>query len=150
MSLYTLRIAQKEDLHFLFEVSTKAMLPVRKATLPNLKPDLEKEFKEYAQKFIPSKIQIIQFKGIDVGRLRIVRSPNEIYVGGIQILPKFQKNGIGSAVFKDLIKEANEVKIPIKLEVAKVNHIAKQFYTKFGFIKVDEKETDWIMQYNPE
>jgi len=147
--MYTLRIARKEDLHFLFEVSTKAMLPIRKMLQPNLELNLEKEFKEYSKKFTPEKIQVIQFGGIDVGRLRVVRSTVEIYVGGIQILPAFQDKGIGSAIFMDLIKEANELKIPIKLEVAKVNEIAKKFYKQFGFVKVDEKNTDFILEYHP-
>jgi len=138
-------MAKKEDLHFLFEVSTKAMLPVRIALQPNLKPDLEKEFKAYAKKFEPNKIQIIQFDGKDIGRLRIVRSADEIYVGGIQILPTYQNKRIGSAIFEDLIIEAKELKVPIVLEVSKVNDIAKKFYKKLGFLKVGEKGTDWIM-----
>jgi len=145
--MYSLRAAKKEDLHFLFEVSTKAMLPIRKLLDPNLQLDLEKEFKDYAKKFVAEKIQVIQFNGLDVGRLRVVRSADEIYIGGIQILPEFQNKGIGSAIFADLIKEANELKIPIKLEVAKVNEVAKKFYKKLGFVKADEKGTDWLMEY---
>ena len=149
MSVYALRTAQQDDLHFLFDVSTKAMLPIRKTQQPNLELDLEQEFKEYSQKFVPEKIQVIQFNGIDVGRLRVVRSAGEIYIGGIQILPSFQDKGIGSAVFTDLVKEADKLQVPIKLEVAKVNEVAKKFYKKFGFISVGEKGTDWIMEYNP-
>lgn len=145
--MYTLRIANKYDLHFLFEVSTKAMLPIWKLLKPNLELDLEKEFKEYSKKFVPENIQVIQLNGIDVGRLRVVRSSDEIYIGGIQILPAFQNKGIGSAVFADLILEANQSKIPVMLEVSKVNEKAKKFYVKLGFVKVDEKDTDWVMKY---
>lgn len=146
--MYTLRIARKDDLRFLFEVSTQAMLPVKKMLQPNFKIDLDKELKEYAEKFVPEKIQIIQFDSEDVGRLRIIRSLDEIYVGGIQILPAFQNKGIGSAIFKDIITEADKLKIPIVLEVAKVNKLAFQFYKKLGFYKVGEKDTDWLMKYN--
>jgi len=147
--MYTLRIARKDDVRFLFKVSTRAMLPVRKVLQPNLKIDLEKEFNEYVKKFVPEKIQVINFNGIDVGRLRIVRSLDEIYVGGIQILPEFQNKGIGSAIFVDLIKEAEELKVVIMLEVAKVNSLAKKFYTKLGFVKLHEKEVNLIMKYAP-
>lgn len=148
--MYTLRMANKDDLHFLFEVSTKAMLGVRKLLKPNLELNLEKEFKVYFKKFVPEKIQVIQLNGIDVGRLRVVRSSDEIYIGGIQILPEFQHKGIGSAVFTDLVKEANQLKIPIMLEVSKVNEVAKKFYVKLGFVKVNEKDSNWIMKYQPE
>ena len=141
-------MAKESDLHFLFEVSTQAMLPVRKARQPNLERNREKDFKEYSKKFIPGKIQVIQWKGIDVGRLRVVRSSSKIYIGGIQILPKFQNKGIGSAIFKDLIQEAKDSKIPIKLKVAMVNKVAKKFYEKLDFVKVGEKGADWMMKYS--
>ena len=147
MSKYELRSAKKEDLEFLFEVSTKAMLPVRRVDNPNFEPNLEEEFKEYAKKFIPEKIKVIQFEKTDVGRLRVVRTSSEIYIGGIQILPKYQNKGIGSAIFEDLVKESQALQIPVKLEVAKVNPRAKKFYESFGFVTVGEKGTDWIMTY---
>ncbi len=147
MSRYELRAAQKKDLEFLFEVSTKAMLPVRRVNKPNFQPNLEEEFKEYAKKFIPEKIQVIQFEKTDVGRLRVVRTSDEIYIGGIQILPKYQNKGIGSAILEDLVKQSEELKLPIKLEVAKVNKRGQKFYESFGFVTVGEKGTDWIMRY---
>ena len=147
MSRYELRAAKKKDLEFLFEVSTIAMLPVRRVNKPSFQPNLEEEFKEYAKKFIPEKIKVIQFKKTDVGRLRVVRTSDEIYIGGIQILPKYQNKGIGSAILEDLVKESEELKLPIKLEVAKVNKRGRKFYESFGFVTVGERGTDWIMKY---
>ena len=147
MSRYELRVAKKKDLEFLFEVSTKAMLPVRRVNKPNFQQNLEEEFKEYAKKFVPEKIKVIQFEKTDVGRLRVVRTSDEIYIGGIQILPKYQNKGIGSAIFEDLVKESQALQVPIKLEVAKVNQRAKMFYESLGFVTVGEKGTDWIMRY---
>ncbi|MCB9798556.1 GNAT family N-acetyltransferase [Candidatus Nomurabacteria bacterium] len=147
MTPYTLRTATQADLPFLFDVSTKAMLPVRKAHTPQLKLDLDKEFQEYSEKFDPKKIQIIGWNNTDVGRLRVVRSPDQIYIGGIQILPTFQKKGIGSAIMIDLIKESDARHIPIRLEVAPVNIIAQTFYEKLGFVKIGKKKKDWIMEY---
>jgi ribosomal protein S18 acetylase RimI-like enzyme len=147
MSRYELRAAKKKDLEFLFEVSTIAMLPVRRVNKPSFQPNLEEEFKEYAKKFIPEKIKVIQFKKTDVGRLRVVRTSDEIYIGGIQILPKYQNKGIGSAILEDLVKESEKLKLPIKLEVAKVNKRGRKFYESFGFVTVGERGTDWIMKY---
>lgn len=147
MNKYKLRPAKKKDLNFLFQVSTKAMLPVKIAINSNFAPNLDEEFKAYAKKYEPEKIQVIQFENIDVGRLRIVRTLEEIYIWWIQILPEYQNKGIWSAIFKDLITESNKLNIPIKLEVAKVNNKAKIFYEKFGFETVGEEATDWIMIY---
>ncbi len=150
MSKYKLRTAQQKDLNFLFDVSTKAMLPVRRVNRPDFEPNLEEEFKEYAKKFVPQKIQVIQFAKKDVGRLRVVRTSDEIYLGGIQILPEYQDKGIGSAILKDLLEESDRLKLPIKLEVAKVNTRGERFYRRLGFEKVAQKGTDWIMRYDPE
>ena len=147
--MYTLRTSTKDDLHFLFDVSTKAMQPVREIIKPDLELDLVKGFKDYSEKFEPEKIQVIQFDGEDVGRFRIVRSEEEIYVGGIQILPQFQNKGIGSEIFKDLVKEANDLQKIIRLKVSKVNKIAKKFYEKYDFVSIGEEGTDFIMKYTP-
>lgn len=146
---YKLRIAKHKDIEFLFEVLIKAMLPIEKISNPDIEPNLKEEFKEFSKNFVPEKIRVIEFDKIDVGRLRVVRSSEDIYVGGIQLLPEHQGKGIGSAIFKELLKESESLNIPIKLDVSRDNKKAIGFYTKFGFKKVGENETDWIMKYEP-
>lgn len=58
------------------------------------------------------------------------------------ILKKFQGNGIGKIILKDLIK--NHPKI--ELEVLKVNFRAKYFYENLGFIIFDETEDVFRMR----
>lgn len=147
--MYSLRQATESDLDLLFKASTEGMLPVRKKANPNLVLDLEKEFNEYKEKFDPTKIQVVQYNGTDVGRLRVVRSEDDIYIGGIQILPEYQSKGIGTWIFKNIIKEANKKQLPIKLEVSKINDVAQHFYTELGFVQVDEKGTNLILRYEP-
>ncbi|MCR4279117.1 MAG: GNAT family N-acetyltransferase, partial [Candidatus Zambryskibacteria bacterium] len=93
MKLYSLRTAEQKDAEFLFYVKIEAMKPTSSKVRTVL--DYEKELTECLKKFEPEKIQVIQLEGKDIGRLRIVRSPESIYIGGIQILPEFQGRGIG-------------------------------------------------------
>jgi GNAT superfamily N-acetyltransferase len=146
---YTLRVASASDVEFLFNVSTEAMRPVDTVLNPDKVFDKEAEFKKYQEKFVPEEIQIISFLNEDVGRLRVVRSEESIYVGGIQILPEFQGKGIGSALFNDLITESNQIGIPITLEVHDVNQSALGFYTKLGFINVGHEGNKTLMKYVP-
>ncbi len=111
--------------------------------------DYDKEFAEHLNKFEPEKTQIIQYEGKDIGRLRIVRSPESIYIGGIQILPEFQGKGIGTAVIKDLMAESQSSGIPITLEVHHVNEKAISFYKKLGFQEVGENGKQTLMKYVP-
>jgi len=142
----TFRTATNDDLEFLFEVSTEAMLPVAERLHPGKIPDRAEELLKYKEKFEPSKIQVIQYDGQDIGRLRVVRSAESMYVGGIQILPAFQGKGIGAAIFTDLIEQAKITKIPITLEVHDVNVEALKFYKKLGFIESGKQGNKTVLK----
>lgn len=144
---YRLRKASAQDVVFLFNVSTEAMRPVVESLHPDQTFDTESEFKNYQEKYIPDEIDVIQLDGVDIGRLRIVRSAESIYIGGIQILPEFQNRGIGTVIVTDLIQESNSVGIPITLEVHEVNTKALNFYKKLGFVEVGREEGKLSLRY---
>lgn len=127
-AIYALRDATWGDLGFLFSV-THAV---------NRRPDYDRELEylKFKKKFDPQEIQVIQYQGEDVGRLRLEERPKYIYVGGIQLLPAYQSKGIGSAIFADLIKESFFVRLPIVLEVHQKNDGAHRFYRRQGFVMV--------------
>ncbi len=149
MTPYALRMAKQSDLDFLFNVSTEAMRPVHEALHPSEVFDRDAEFEKYKAKFEPEKIQIIQFEGEDVGRLRVVWSTDSIYVGGIQLLPAFQGKGIGGAVMSDLIEESEASGVPIALEVHDINTRAMSFYTNLGFVETGKQENKTVLRYTP-
>lgn len=145
---FTLRQATEEDLTFLYRVSTEAMRPI--AELSNSPEKTEEEkFAEYKEKFVPEAIKIIQDNGEDIGRLRVVRSADSIYVGGIQILPEHQGRGIGTALFTELIAESIHTQIPIVLEVHDVNTKAISFYKGLGFKEGEKVGKQTVMRYLP-
>lgn len=146
---FTLRQATDEDVEFLFNVSTLAMRPTVLEINPNREFNEQEEFQKYKEKFIASEVEIIKHEGQDVGRLRVVRSVDSMYVGGIQILPEFQGKGIGTALFESLIQEANELGMPITLEVHEVNQDAFRFYEKLGFKASEKVGNQTIMVYSP-
>lgn len=144
-----LRTATLDDLAFLYNVSISAMGPVSAILDKGREFDEASRFREYKENFHPEKIQVILSDQKEVGRLRVVRSGDEIYIGGIQILPEFQALGIGSGVFKDLIVEANNANKVIRLEVHKVNLKAIKFYEKLEFVVDSQTEKQLIMRYYP-
>ena len=148
-TVYSLRRATAEDLPFLFNVSTEAMKPVVAALNPEREFNREDELEKYKAKFNPNEIELIQYEGQDVGRLRVVRSSESIYVGGIQILPEFQGKGIGTALFTDLMSEAKQSQKPIVLEVHDVNEDAVSFYRKLGFKEGEKVGNQTVMRYQP-
>lgn len=146
MKNVTLRQSQQEDLLFLYEVSTLALQSLIEALCST-----QETLEEFKETFVPEKVQVIQYGGEDVGRLRVVRSEEVIDICGIQILPAFQRKGIGTKIFEGLIREAEKLRIPLMLEVHEVNASARSFYAKFGFIQIDEikDKSKLILQYTP-
>jgi len=144
-----LRQATNEDLDFLYTASTEGMRPIHERLNPGEVRDEDEVRVKYKEKFDPEKIQVIQFGGKDAGRLRVVRSAESIYVGGIQLLPEFQGKGIGTKIFNDLIQESERSDLPIVLEVHEVNEEAKKFYDNLGFIEGEKKENQVVLTYTP-
>lgn len=147
MHKYTLRTAAQSDAEFLFDAKRKAMEPT--SVLLGKFFDRNKEFEEYLSKFEPEKVQVIEYGGMDIGRLRVVRSQESIYIGGIQILPEFQGKGIGASILADIVSESESSGIPITLEVHHVNEKAIAFYMKLGFEETGRTEEQLTMKYTP-
>jgi len=97
--------------------------------------------------FDPTLIDVIQYEGKDVGRLRIVRSPEYVYIGGIQILPEFQNKGIGTALFSELKEESKKTGVPIILEVHDENAAAMSFYKELGFEETGKTGKKTILKF---
>lgn len=145
----SLRKATEEDLNLLFRISNTAMRPVLETLNPGKVFDEAEEFEKFKAKFDSSKLDVIQYEGKDVGRLRVVRSPESIYLGGIQILPEYQGKRIGTVVVTNLIKEANGSGLPILLEVHDVNEKAIAFYKGLGFKEGGKVGNQTVMKYLP-
>lgn len=108
-----------------------------------------KQFKEYwrahtvrevAGEIGDSTTYVIEFNGTPVGLLRIVRPGGEIFIGGIQILPSYQRSGLGSRILRSMIDEARGQALPLTLEVEKDNPSAKRLYARLGFKVVGDLE----------
>lgn len=89
---------------------------------------------------------VIECDGQKVGRLRVIRTPGEIMIGGLHILPSFQHHGIGSRVLTDLAREATSKRVPLVLEVEKDNTGAARLYDRLGFERYGETDDAYKMR----
>ena len=110
---------------------------------------LAAEFESYKVGFDPSKIQVITVNNVAIGRLRIVRG-DTIYIGGIQILPDYRKQKIGTSILSELINESRQTTIPITLEVFHNNSQAFELYRQIGFQITGEDGEKKFMRYGSE
>lgn len=92
---------------------------------------------------------VITFDGQKAGRLRVVRTPEQIEIAGIQVLPDQQRRGIGTAVITTLMQEGRKKDLPVVLQVEKDNPEARRLYLRLGFEQQGETpETFWMSAPN--
>lgn len=95
-------------------------------------------------------LSIIEVDGTPVGRFRVVRFPDRIFLGGIQIHPAFQSKGIGTHLMRSLIQEGRSSAKPVHLNVERTNMRARRLYQRLGFEMVSESESDYHMAFQPD
>ena len=139
------------DLPILYQITQDAMSEVNlffKNTVFS-EDQKVKHYKEYSKEMSPQidNTWLIKLEKQNIGRLRIVRENNSIFIAGIQILPKFQSQGIGGFIMDVLIKESKKNKVPIGLKVHKINQKAIKFYLKYNFKIISKNETQFEMEF---
>jgi ribosomal protein S18 acetylase RimI-like enzyme len=97
-----------------------------------------------------STLSIIELDGAPAGRFRVVRFPDRIFLGGIQIHPAFQGNGIGTHLIMALIEESRSTAKPLHLDVDRNNVGARRLYERLGFEQHAESERDFHMTFHPD
>jgi ribosomal protein S18 acetylase RimI-like enzyme len=75
---------------------------------------------------------VIVYDGCPVGRLRVVRTPTSITLAGIQLLPAYQNQRIGSTLIEQLKHEADLNHVPLFISVEKDNPRAQRLYERLG------------------
>ncbi|MFA0469139.1 GNAT family N-acetyltransferase [Vibrio sp. 10N.222.51.E8] len=132
MKEFSLRIAERKDVQALVNAlsasskgddSLEAMNRLRNRVLNEING------------LIPnSKTYIIEYLGESVGRLRLVEEENELFLGGIQLLPEYQGIGLGSLILRHLINHSKSENKCLRLEVERNNPRAKKLYLSLGFV----------------
>jgi ribosomal protein S18 acetylase RimI-like enzyme len=112
--------------------------------------DEEWQANYFRQKFDPGRQRIIVCDGHDAGVLVVEERPDEIYVGLIELLPAYQRRGIGAAILNQLAADAHRRGLPLALHVLTSNDPARRLYERLGFMVVAEEEYRRRMVSRPE
>ena len=144
--MYALRIASHADFDFLYRLYIASMKEYVEKTWGWNETFQDELFKNH---FDVSKYQIIIHNNDDVGMLSVEDKEEEIFLARIQILPEFQRRGIGRAIITDLINFSKEKNLSLSLRVLRVNP-AKQLYDRLGFVVTGETETHYLMKFGSE
>ncbi|MEY3775217.1 MAG: hypothetical protein RLZZ129_1997 [Verrucomicrobiota bacterium] len=143
---HSLRPISDADYLWLWSLKRETMRTYVELTWGKWDDDWQAE--RFRQNFRPDHVQVIVLDGQDAGLLHVVRSPEEIRLVNIQISPEFQNRGLGTEVMHALLAEARRDRLPLRLQVLKVNP-ARRLYERIGFAVAAETETHYQMRWTP-
>jgi ribosomal protein S18 acetylase RimI-like enzyme len=102
---------------------------------------------QHYQAHYPGAIRnIIYRKQRDIGRIDWIMLDTELLLIDIALLPAYRKQGVGSALLRDLQQRAIQSGKPVTLSVTHFNP-AIALYQRLGFQKVTESGLYWRMQW---
>ena len=92
---------------------------------------------------------VIQVDGEDAGRLVVEVREDALYLADIELLPRAQGRGIGSAVVRSVMDDAAREGRAVVLRVLHVNPRARALYERLGFRHVRDIETHAYLRWEP-
>lgn len=95
-------------------------------------------------------LSVIEVAREAVGRLRVVRTTGQgpnLELAGIQLRPAMQGRGIGTAVIRELQREATHRGGRLTLAVEKDNPRARALYERLGCVLVGESDDEYALHW---
>jgi ribosomal protein S18 acetylase RimI-like enzyme len=90
-------------------------------------------------------VEIICRQGEPVGCFALGRHDDHLYVARIALLARWQRRGIGTALLRRVIAEADERRLPVRLSVLE-NNPARRLYERLGFTVVEDRHPKLVME----
>lgn len=75
---------------------------------------------------------VVVVDGADAGRLYVDRTPQEIRIVDIALLPEQRGRGAGGALLRSILDESDRTGVPVTIHVEKGNR-ARSLYARLGF-----------------
>ena len=136
-----MRVVSADDLPWLIELRTRTMTAYLEASGIELSSEAHRDRVTHNY----DAIRIIVCDGCDVGMAKVDRAPEIWKLIQIQILPEWQKRGIGTRIISEIVAEAGEASAGVELSVLKSNP-AQELYRRMGFCVQGETEHSYKMR----
>lgn len=102
----------------------------------------------YLQQFKHAQFDVVECDGEAAGRLYLDYREDEIRIVDIALLPEFRGKGLGSRLLNQIISDAKEKNIVVRIHVEK-NNPALTLYQRLGFVEIEDKGVYLLMQKTP-
>ena len=102
----------------------------------------------YRDQMPDASYQVVLVDGEAAGRLYVDRRQNEIRVVDIALLPEHRGKGLGTALMRDLLDEADAGRKRVTIHVERTNR-ARRLYERLGFAEVAEHGVYLLLERPP-
>ena len=106
--------------------------------------DRERSVQRFRSSFAPENTRKLKLEGVLVGFIATTEKEDHLYLDQLYIHPKFQSQGIGSHIMKELIDSSEKKALPIRLGALRASN-SNNFNQRHGFIV--KKEDEWDIYY---
>jgi ribosomal protein S18 acetylase RimI-like enzyme len=149
-----IRPAIDDDVAFLTEVAVSTRKDQGRWPADEDEAEYRIGYREWTREHIMgaepySSLSVLEVNGVRVGRLRVVRPGDCVEIAGIQVMPAFQGQGIGTQVIRALIEEARAAGLPLELGVEIDNPRARALYDHLGLRPVGREGDETRMRLDP-
>lgn len=102
----------------------------------------------YQQTFPHAAYSIILGDDTPIGRLYLDRSPDDLHIIDIALLPEYRNQGVGTALLRNILADGDSQNLPVRIYVEH-NNPALHLYTRLGFRQVAEQGLYSLMERTP-
>ena len=142
-SAYELREVTQQDYNFIYHVKTTTLKPHIELVWGW---DEEVQTKYLEESFGLETQLIITYEQEEIGILELNELEKRIEVVELEILPEYQRKGIGTKILQDIIEEYKGKGKHVGIGCFKINRDAKRLYERLGFIMIKETETHYVLE----
>lgn len=103
----------------------------------------------YRADYPDARLEIIMVDGIDVGRMATDRRADALHLIDIAMTPPWRGRGVGAAILRGLMDEAQAQGLPLTLQVARDNFAAQRLYHRLAFVATAANETHFTLIWRP-
>jgi len=102
----------------------------------------------YRRYYAAAQFDVIEDQGRPVGRLYVHRGADEIRLMDISLIPEYRNRGMGGALVRGLLEEAEASSKTLTLYV-EADNPARHLYTRLGFRPIGEHVPYLFMEWRP-
>jgi ribosomal protein S18 acetylase RimI-like enzyme len=113
-----------------------------------LRQQFEAQTRHYAQHHPDAEVRVVEVDDRPAGRLSLDRRADEVRIVDVSLLPEHRGAGVGSALLRDVLAEAQAARRRVTIHVERFNP-ALRLYDRLGFTPVEDKGVYLFLEWRP-